>query len=101
MAYNELLDSLPSDALPDDVPTAKHMYYVNKADTTIKVDLKGKTFVVKPPYRDNVEHSIWFKNMPGAAPAAWLLVRALCRCWKENHDIELSRRDLDEQHVLP
>ena len=100
LAYNELLDSLPSDALPDEVPTAKHMYYVNKADTIIKVDLKGKTFVVKHPYRDNVFHSILFKNMPGAAPAAWLLVRALCRFWKENHNIEMSRRELDEHEEL-
>ncbi|CAE7394875.1 unnamed protein product [Symbiodinium sp. CCMP2592] len=98
--YNSILDALPPDALPQEVTSGRHSYWVSRADTCITVNLQSCTFVVKHPYRDNVFHSICFKKMLGGAAAGWLHVRVLCRHWQKHFDASLTDVAINEQRVL-
>ena len=95
--YNDILNSLPPDSLPTEVPAGKHSYHVVRNYSVIDVNLQYQYFAVTHPCREDVSHSIYFKKFLGGAPAAWILVRSLVRHWARNFNPEFSHDDLAKQ----
>ena len=63
------------------------------------LEVQSLTISLQTACRDDVYHSVQFKNLPGGAPAAWILVRALVKTWSKNFDPAMTTDVLQHQGI--